>query len=111
VYEGRLVGPEWNGLTPGKATRSSASGIRSGWTDGAGFGGWIGNRCRIPRVARRSSARTTAAELDSEDEKEGEVDGHGEAPESEARLYDTRRVLRFMKSMRMNWPNVIVLVK
>lgn len=28
-----------------------------------------------------------------------------------ARSYDTRRVFRFMKSIKMNWPSVMVLVK
>jgi hypothetical protein len=105
-----LVGPYRNGLTLGKATCSFAGWIPSRWTDGAGFG-WIRDRCRVPRVARRASARATATELNSEDEQEGEVYGHGENGESGAHLYDTRRVLRFMKSMRMNWPSVMVLVK
>ena len=53
--------------------------------------------------------RQRCKHLTSDREEEGQSGTSCQAPAPVAQ--DTRRVLRFMKSMRMNWPSVIVLVK
>jgi hypothetical protein len=69
-----------------------------------------GNRSRTAGIARRPrSGGAGAGGKEHEDESRSLQSQHGGL--GDARRYETRRVLRFMKSIKMNCPSVIVFVK
>jgi hypothetical protein len=69
-------------------------------------GGTGGNGCRTPGIASRGSARAACPGCRYEEKVEPLL-----AEDRRRKNYETLRVCRFMKSIRMNCPRVMVLVK
>ncbi len=105
-HQGGLGGANRDSIRGGLAARASLPGRPSRRSAGGRNPTRTGDWCRARGVARCSSSGAAC------DRQDGEEQAWRAQPDSRhGQNYETLRVCRFMKSIRMNCPSVIVLVK